>query len=487
MPIRGHMRVALATAAASAAFIAGLTAPASTAQSASVAGVPPTSTPAGVVAAATAQTASLVAAYRSRAASISKKFPTYRVSPSSKPTKKGYLKAGFINSSANNKYTKHYFLLRTYLERLEKKGGGTLVLRKGTYRVPNTLYVPSNVTIRLEAGARLLKTTKSGTSKLKPSASLFHTVGQSVANSLKTKKPKRYGGYDGETNISFVGERGAVIDLGYHAGSHGIVAAHTTNLTITGLTFMHSKGGHFVELDASKNALITGNRFTKSKASSCGCKEAINLDTPDKSTGGLNVGWTKYDKTPDHNVSVTGNTFSRVEAAVGTHSFSMYRKGSGWTPAYHTSIRVTGNTITKSLGKYALHVEQWKDSLIDGNTVTKVKKHGGNAWGVFVMGSRNLTISDNRFSHVETAIQYRVNKQTGAAAKYGYARNYVTHANFDAWLTNRLAHTTERFVRWNLTSSTTSNTVKINLPCDAGCGISAGQRYSQGYPSALID
>jgi hypothetical protein len=36
-------------------------------------------------------------------------------------------------------------LLRSYLERLEKNGGGKLILKKGTYKITNTLYIPSNV------------------------------------------------------------------------------------------------------------------------------------------------------------------------------------------------------------------------------------------------------------------------------------------------------------------------------------------------------
>ena len=65
-----------------------------------------------------------------------------------KPTSKTY-KNLFVKNSTYNKYTKQYYMLRSYLERLESKGGGTLILTKGQYVITNTLYVPSNVTIIL--------------------------------------------------------------------------------------------------------------------------------------------------------------------------------------------------------------------------------------------------------------------------------------------------------------------------------------------------
>ena len=67
---------------------------------------------------------------------------TYTITPKSSPYKGKYKKAkGYYNST-----TKQYFAIRSYLELLEKKGGGKLVIKKGTYKIPNVLYIPSNVT-----------------------------------------------------------------------------------------------------------------------------------------------------------------------------------------------------------------------------------------------------------------------------------------------------------------------------------------------------
>lgn len=96
------------------------------------------------------------------------KKPTYTISPTSAP----YQKA-FTNYTTYTKNTKHYYLLRSYLEQLEKKGGGTLVLKKGTYSISNTLYIPSNVTIQMKDGVVINKAAKTGTTKMTASKTLF--------------------------------------------------------------------------------------------------------------------------------------------------------------------------------------------------------------------------------------------------------------------------------------------------------------------------
>lgn len=77
---------------------------------------------------------------------------TYTITPKSSTYKDCYKKATAYNSS-----TKQYFLIRSYLELLEKKGGGKLVLKKGTYKITNVLYIPSNVTIELKDGVVIKK------------------------------------------------------------------------------------------------------------------------------------------------------------------------------------------------------------------------------------------------------------------------------------------------------------------------------------------
>ena len=105
---------------------------------------------------------------------------TYSVKASTAPCNKVYKTA----ATYNNK-TKHYYMLRSYLEKLEADGGGTLTLKKGTYKIPCTLNVPSNVTIKLKKGAILKKTTKTGSKKLKATNTMFELVAPSIASSEK--------------------------------------------------------------------------------------------------------------------------------------------------------------------------------------------------------------------------------------------------------------------------------------------------------------
>ena len=61
-----------------------------------------------------------------------------------------------------NKHTRDYYLIRSYMQKFEAAGGGTLVLAPGRYVISSTIYVPSNTTIRLSEGTTLVKGTKTG-------------------------------------------------------------------------------------------------------------------------------------------------------------------------------------------------------------------------------------------------------------------------------------------------------------------------------------
>ena len=60
---------------------------------------------------------------------------TYTIGPNTIPS-------SVKKSSAYNKNTKNWLQLQYYLKKLQN-GGGKLVLKKGTYKISNTLYVPS--------------------------------------------------------------------------------------------------------------------------------------------------------------------------------------------------------------------------------------------------------------------------------------------------------------------------------------------------------
>ena len=102
---------------------------------------------------------------------IEAKTETYTITPDSKTYKET-----FESNLIYNNYTKHYFLIRSYLEQLEQSNGGTLVLKKGTYTVSHALFVPSNVTIKLEDGVKIVKGHKTGIANLDADKSIFQLV-----------------------------------------------------------------------------------------------------------------------------------------------------------------------------------------------------------------------------------------------------------------------------------------------------------------------
>lgn len=120
---------------------------------------------------------------------------TYKITPEPKPCISEYMKY-----HGNNKNTKHYYLLRSYLDKREKEGGGTLILKKGKYTITNTLYVPSNVTIIFENGVTIKKGNKTGVSDMPASSSVFQLIRPS-----NSKKTGVYGGYKGDKNIQLPG------------------------------------------------------------------------------------------------------------------------------------------------------------------------------------------------------------------------------------------------------------------------------------------
>lgn len=91
----------------------------------------------------------------------------YTVSPKklTKEVKKSY-------GRYYTKYIKDFSGLNLYLEKMQKAGGGTLTIKKGTYKITNAIYVPSNVTIIFEDGVVFQKLMKTGRTDIKATTSM---------------------------------------------------------------------------------------------------------------------------------------------------------------------------------------------------------------------------------------------------------------------------------------------------------------------------
>ena len=355
---------------------------------------------------------------------------SYTVKSTDDPVDKQYQKRKTYNTKSKN-----YYMLRSYLELLERKGGGTLILSAGTYEICNTLYVASNITILLKDGVVIRKSEDTGTESMKSSFSLFQLVAPT-----KAKIPGVYSAYNGESGIRLQGEGNATIDLNYVSGAIGIIFAHNSGISVRGITFTNMQSGHFIELDASRNVIIEDNTFTGHKPSRSGIKEAINLDTPDLRTGGIHVGWTSYDQTPNLEVVIRNNRFSNLERAIGTHKYSEGK--------YHENIQILNNTIENTESD-AIRIINWRTPTITGNTISNVKEGSGTERAILASGLIHPNIRDNVFQNVARPIQLMPWKNNGAGGEYNITYNEVDFSEIELMLMNFLEQVREPFIRVN--------------------------------------
>ena len=350
------------------------------------------------------------------------------ISPSSDPYK-GYYKS----YSTYNKKTKGYYLLRSYLERLDTLKGGVLVLTCGTYKVTNTLCIPSDTTIFLEDGATILKTDDTGTKSLTATGSLFHTV--SYTNAAKAGV---FSGYNGEHDIQILGEGAATIDLN-HIKCQGIAAAHCSNLTVKGIAFKNMNTYHFIELAGNKDVTITGNFFYGHSESSTTRKEAINVDCPDKETNGFNQYWTSYDRTPNENVLISDNIFYNVECGVGTHRYS------GGSP--HKNLNITGNTFI-DCGTYCIRGMNWDYPVIKNNVFQYSVPSDYSEIAIIMNGSKDPIITENLFENLNTPISFYHWKNSGSGSIYDPVYNELSETCMALLRKNYLVNVTSPYFEY---------------------------------------
>ncbi|WP_277585057.1 right-handed parallel beta-helix repeat-containing protein [Psychrobacillus antarcticus] len=370
--------------------------------------------------------------------SFEAKAETYTISPNSDT-----FNPNFQSYSTYNHHTKHYYLLRSYLEQLEKTGGGTLTLEKGTYTVSNVLFVSSNITINLEDGAKIVNGIKTGTSKLDADKSLFQLIRPSLGKEegVYGKYEGVYGKYEGEKNITIIGAGTATIDLNFDKEAIAIIAGHNQNIRIENINFLNMYSGHFIEIDATKDAVISNNHFMNSKASPTKIKEAINIDTPDKLTNGWSSAWSKFDKTPNSNMRIENNAFYDLDRAIGTHKYSGGK--------YHDHIVIRNNKIEK-MRQDAIRVLNWSNTTIENNTLQKVEpgKYNSNR-GIIASGAINPTFQNNIFKDMPRAIQFTAWKNSESGSEYDITYNKLSKENKEALSTNTIFNSVEDFIRIN--------------------------------------
>lgn len=267
--------------------------------------------------------------------------------------------------STYNKNTEDYYVFKSVFEECAKNNGGKIVIKKGTYSITNTIYISSNTTVVIEDGATIKKSSLTGTSKLKASSSLFQLV-----NSKYASTENHYSGYNGEHDITILGNGTAVIDMDYVESSIGAVIGHTKNVTIKNIQFKNMNNGNFIKIGASDNTLFDGCTFENAKESTKSyLKPAINIVTPDLVTNSFNYVWSSHDKTPNNNIHMTNCYFNNVEIGVGTYDISKTKNpntGLYDITQWQSNIKID-NCAFIGISKTCLRIYGWKDMIVENN------------------------------------------------------------------------------------------------------------------------
>ena len=361
------------------------------------------------------------------------------ITPSSKPCSKAY------RGSTYKKVSKNTYTMRSYMARFEKMGGGTLILKRGTYYLNNTVYVPSNVKIIFEDGVVLKKTFKRYKGKVKkkkvtyePSLSMFMLCTPSIAYKSAKYKPgkynKAYKKYNGVHDIQFIAKGDCVIDLKNverkvkPLGAIAIEMGHNRNVTISGITFKNCYNGHFIELDAGKNIHIKDCEF-KNLSDRDGFREAINIDNPE--IKGFYITWSSLDKTGNRDVYIDGCTFKNVVSGIGDHNI---------TKGYpHKNINVS-NCIFDNCAKYGIRANNWENATIGSCTFTNFAYNTKKSYAKPIAGIRiNKLMVDNCLFE-NTACVLLAGRMSYLKTDYISANNVYDnvfdpeiHVNGDVW------------------------------------------------------
>ncbi len=291
----------------------------------------------------------------------------YTIKKSTKPCNSSYRRLGSYNSK-----TRNYYTIKSYLERLKSKGGGTLVLKKGTYKVCSTLVVPSNVTIQLKNGAKIKKTYVTGSSSLKPSKTLFK---------LSNTKAKNY---KGTRKVTITGSKKSTIDLGKVPNAIGVDLGHNYYVTVANIKFTGKKGGTYINIAGSKRVRVENCTFANGQNKGGDkYKTAITIN----SLGAV----------PCENVKITSNSFSGLENGVAS---TKYKKS-----VYSTKISIRKNTFT-NMSSSAVLGKMWSAPVVSSNTV---KRNDGTISAATAFKLYSMTepeITRNNISRCRYAISF---------------------------------------------------------------------------------
>lgn len=340
----------------------------------------------------------------------------YTISKSTKPCNSSYQRLSSYNSK-----TRNYYTIKSYLEKLKANGGGTLVLKKGTYKICSTLEVPSNVTIQLKNGTKLKKTYVTGSSSLKPTKTMFK---------LSKAKAKDY---KGTKKVTITSNKKATIDLGKVNNAIAIDMANNYNVTISNIKFRGKKGGTYINIAASKRVRVENCTFVNGATKSGDkYKAAITINT--------------LKKVPCENVKIYSNAFSGLENGIAT---TKYKKS-----IYSTKVSIRKNTFTDMTSSAVLG-KMWNAPVISSNTV-KRKDNVPSAATAFKLYSMNEPeVTKNDISSCRYAISF---------SRSGSINNVVSTSKIEAMKNNTVNNLSHYYVPYK--NETTSRLFYFQTKAD---------------------
>lgn len=312
---------------------------------------------------------------------------TFTVNPKTIPCSSNYRQKPNYNGK-----TKQFQMIQSYLDKLGQSGG-TLKLKKGTYKIPGTLSVPSNVTIELKPGAKLKKTTATGTSRIKATKTMLQTVSSGKAAQKRTVSK-----YTSSKKVTIKGSGKATIDLGKVKGATALYIGHASNIKVNGITFKNKKGGSYVWIEGSQNVTIKKCVFQKGVDQS-GLKNrmAIRLETINETVNDYSGKWSKLDNTKNKSILITNNQFKSPDIGIGTTKSVVVKKEKKTTEYAQTGIAIEKNTFTDTK-KCAVYAVLWKKPSIRNNTVKQTSATNKTGCMLYGYGVTEPSVTTNTVS-----------------------------------------------------------------------------------------
>lgn len=258
-----------------------------------------------------------------------------------------------------------------------------ITFSKGTYKITQTLIIPSNRVIVLE------------------DAVLRRYFSKPV---FMTKADKSTKGYNGACNITVIGGTiEGMNDCGYNA-SDVVLLFHSKNVTFSNVTFLDNTGSHAIDIGGCKDTNIIGCKFLGAKSVGKDWREVIQIDWAYQ--GGIPYfpeGSDCFDDTHCDGVNIIGCEFGKSltyksqYVSIGTHCQTS-------TDNYHKNINIKynkakGNGLSGMYGFFARLINMRNVNII-GNVVSN---YGRFVWcdtttscsAKVNKGCRDVVITDN--------------------------------------------------------------------------------------------